>query len=237
MIALALVAGLAGLVYGFSGFGSALIAVPLYAALAGPETAVGLMAVTALASVVSVLPQAIRQADRRAALTILVPSLLCLPLGARVLTLADPVAIRWAMSLTVLGTLAALMAGLRYRGRAGPPAWIGVGALSGLMGGATGLAGPALVLFQLAGPDGAARMRANAILVLTPSSLALVPVLWWQGAIGPGEIGTGLLLAPIYGLTSWLGQRLFGEGREAIYRRVAYGIIAAAGLAGLPLFG
>lgn len=237
MAALAAVAALAGLVYGFSGFGSALIAVPLYAALAGPQAAVGLMAVTALASVVSVLPQAIGQADRRAALTILVPALLCLPLGARVLTLADPATIRWAMSLTVLGTLAMLMAGLRYRGRAGPLAWIGIGALSGLMGGATGLAGPALVLFQLAGPERAARIRANAILVLTPSSLALVPVLWWQGAIGREEIVAGLLLAPVYGVASWLGQRLFDAGRESVYRRVAYVIIAAAGIAGLPVFG
>lgn len=237
MALLALVAALAGIVYGFSGFGSALIAVPLYAAIAGPQAAVGLMAITALASVVSVLPQAIRQADRRASLTILIPSLLCLPLGTTVLRLAEPEAIRWAMSLTVLATLAALMAGFRYRGRAGPPAWIGIGALSGIMGGATGLAGPALVLFQLAGPESASRMRANAILVLTPSSLALVPVLWWQGTIGPEVIATGLVLAPVYGLTSWLGQRLFDAGREALYRRVAYAIIAAAGLAGLPLFG
>ena len=237
MAALALVAGLAGLVYGFAGFGSALIAVPLYAALVGPAAAVGLMALSALGSAATVLPRAIRRADRRAVAWMLAPALLCLPAGTLALTLLDPETVRWAMALTVLATLVALVAGLRYRGRAGPPAWLGVGALVGLFGGATGLNGPPLVLFQLAGPDGAERSRANTIVVLTSTSVALLPVLWLRGAFGAEEIAAGVLLAPVYGGAAWIGQRLFDAGREETYRRVAYVVIAVAALAGLPVFG
>ncbi len=237
MAALALVAALAGLVYGFAGFGSALIAVPLYAALVGPEAAVGLIGISALGSAVTVLPRAIRRADREAVAWMLAPALLCLPAGTLALTLLAPDTVRWAMALTVLGTLAALVAGLRYRGRAGRPAWLGVGALVGLSGGATGLNGPALVLFQLAGPDGAERSRANTIVVLTTTSVALLPVLWTRGVIGREEIAEGLFLVPVYGGTAWIGQRLFDAGREETYRRVAYVVIAAAGISGLPVFG
>jgi uncharacterized protein len=34
----------------------------------------------------------------------------------------------------------------------------------------------------------------------------------------------------------WLGSRIFRFASERIYRRIAYGIIAAAALASMPLF-
>jgi hypothetical protein len=43
-------------------------------------------------------------------------------------------------------------------------------------------------------------------------------------------------MAAPYGLGALLGRRLFDPARADLYRRVAYGIIAAAGLIGLPLW-
>ncbi|WOI54854.1 sulfite exporter TauE/SafE family protein [Palleronia sp. LCG004] len=235
-LALAAITVLAAGVYGFAGFGAALIAVPLFAQIVGPAAAIGLLAVAAVGSVPTVLPGAIRRADRRACLWMLGTSFLGLPLGVALLSVVDPVAIRWIMSLVVLGTLAALLAGLRVEWAPGRGTWGSVGGLVGLFGGATGLNGPPLVLFQLAGPDGAERSRANTITVLTLSSMALAPLLFWSGSIGRETILTGLALIPVYAISAWIGQRLFTPARTGLYRAAAFVIIGAAGVAGLPLW-
>jgi uncharacterized membrane protein YfcA len=229
-------AGLTGVVYGFSGFGSALIFMPLATMVVSPLLAVTAFAIATLSAIVTVLPEAWRRSDRRATLTMLAAALAALPLGVWVLRTGDAVALRWAVSAVVLLTLAALIAGWRYARPAGPPAWLAVGGAVGFLGGSVGMNGPAMVLFQLGGPDSVERTRANTIVVLTLSSAAYAPMIALQGAFPPEALTFGLAMAAPYGLGALLGRRLFDPARADLYRRVAYGIIGAAGLIGLPLW-
>lgn len=226
---------LAGLVYGFAGFGAALIFMPLATVFVAPALAVGAFSLSALSSVVTVVPGALRQADLRAAGTMLAAAVLAVFPGVWVLHATSAVALQWAVSGVVLLTLVALIMGLRYRGQPGVPAWISVGAGVGFLGGATGLNGPVLVLFQLGGNDAAARSRANTIVVLTFSSLAFLPVMALQGAVPPGAVGLGLLLLGPYAVGTTLGRLLFTPARSGLYRLTAYVIIGAAGILGLPI--
>jgi preprotein translocase SecF subunit len=66
-----LVSLIAGLVYGFAGFGSALIFMPLATLFIAPATAVAAFAMSALASLVTVVPGAWKVADRPAVLTMI----------------------------------------------------------------------------------------------------------------------------------------------------------------------
>lgn len=230
----------AGAVYGFAGFGAALVFLPLATLLVPPAVAVAAFSLTALGSAVTLLPDAWRWADRRAALTVLVVALAFTPLGIEVLVRADPLALRWGMSLAVLGTLAALMAGWRMRTVPGWRSWGAVGAGVGVMGGATGLHGPILVLFQLAGQDSVAVTRATTIVVLTLSSLSMLPFMALRGGLPPGTLtlamGLGLVLVPAYAVGGLAGRRLFDPARATVYRGTAYGLIGAAGLMGLPVW-
>ncbi|MGI1663609.1 sulfite exporter TauE/SafE family protein [Palleronia sp. KMU-117] len=229
-------AGLAGVVYGFAGFGSALIFMPLATIVVAPLLAVAAFAIASLSAIFTVLPQAWRASDRRATLTMLAAALAVLPLGVWVLRTGDPVMLRWAVSAVVLATLAALVTGWRYRQSPGVPAWLAVGGAVGFLGGSVGLNGPAMVLFQLGGSDSVDRTRANAIVVLTVSSAAYGPMIAAQGAFPPEALTFGLAMAAPYGLGALLGRRLFDPARAGLYRRVAYGIIGAAALLGLPLW-
>lgn len=231
------ICALAGITYGFSGFGSALIFMPLAVRAVEPATALAAFALAALGSIATVVPDAVRRADLRASGVILLAALATLPMGVLVLRIVPADALRWAISLIVLITLVFLMIGWRYRGRAGPPAWLGIGAAVGMLGGATGLSGPPLVLFQLAGRDGAARSRANTIVVLSLTGFAVLPVMAMQGIVGRDEITLGLILLPVYALAGWIGKRLFTPARGGLYRTVAYGIVGAAAVMGLPIWG
>lgn len=229
-------AGLAGVVYGFAGFGPALIFMPVATTLVSPLMAVAAFAVATLGSVMTLLPQAWRRADRRASVITLAAAFAALPFGVWVLRTSDPTALRWAVTVVVLVTLIALVTGWRYRQTPGVPAWLAVGGAVGFLGGSVGLNGPAMVLFQLGGLESIDRIRANTIVVLTLSGAAYVPMIALQGAFPPGALAFGLAMAVPYGLGVLLGRRLFDPDRADLYRRVAYGIIGVAALIGLPLW-
>ena len=227
---------IAGVVYGFAGFGAALIFMPLAVIVVDPVVAVVALSVSALSSFVTLVPQAWRAADRRAAVTMLGAAIAFIPLGQMVLTRADITPLRWAVCVIALVTLAILLTGARYSQRPGVPAWLAVGSGVGFMGGSTGLNGPLLILFQLGGPDEVARLRATTIVVLTCSGLAYLPFLALNGVLTGSNLLIGASQLVPYGAGALIGRRLFRPGQETTYRRVAYGIIGLSALLGLPIW-
>src|SRR5688572_33142229 len=102
-VAAATIAALSGLVRGFSGFGSALIYMPLVAAVYDPRIA----AVTLLLiDFVSSTPFTIREFPRatwREVLPISLAMAAAVPLGTWALIVLDPIVLRWGMAILVLG--------------------------------------------------------------------------------------------------------------------------------------
>ncbi len=89
--------GGAGVVYGFAGFGSALIFLPIAAILMPLETAIVAFNIGALASVVSVFPAAVKQVDKSAVAILIGASLITVPIGLIFLKAGDPIALRWGV--------------------------------------------------------------------------------------------------------------------------------------------
>ncbi|MDG4649154.1 sulfite exporter TauE/SafE family protein [Roseibacterium sp. SDUM158017] len=227
----------AGLVYGFAGFGSALVFMPLATLFVPPPVAVAAFSLSALASLVTVVPGAWKVAEKRGVGVMIAACLVFTPLGVAALRLAPETAIRTAISLVTLGTLAALVAGFRLPVGAGAGPKLVVGALAGLTGGSTGLNGPPVILFNLgAGGQPVAVTRGNLAVFLTLTSLSFVPQLWLQGLLMPFALWLGLVLLVPYAAGTWAGARLFRPERAGFYRRFAYGLIGAAGLAALPIW-
>jgi uncharacterized membrane protein YfcA len=233
-----LVSLIAGLVYGFAGFGSALIFMPLATLFIAPATAVAAFAMSALASLVTVVPGAWKVADRPAVLTMIGGAILFTPLGVLTLRLAPPEAIQTGIGALTLLTLAALLAGWRVPVGAGRGARVAVGALAGVTGGSTGLNGPPVILFNL-GTQGqpVAVTRGNLAVFLTTTSLSFLPQLWLQGLLPAPAVWLGLVLLVPYGIGTGLGTLLFRPDWAWFYRRFAYALIGAAGLAALPIWG
>ncbi|NKX43498.1 sulfite exporter TauE/SafE family protein [Roseicyclus persicicus] len=225
-----------GTVYGFAGFGAALVFLPVAVALVPPELAVAAFSLTAVSSLVTVVPRAWPMTGKRTLGLMLAGATAGFPLGVWVLRAADETAIRWAVSGLVLATLAALVAGWRMRAAPGTGALLGVGGATGVIGGATGLTGPVVILFNLGAGAPAAVTRANTLVFLTLASALLLPQLWAQGLLRPEALWLGLILMGPYAVGNWIGQAMFDPAREALYRRVAYAIIGASALAGLPVW-
>lgn len=227
---------LAGLVYGFAGFGSALVFMPLATIFVPAAVAVAAFSLSALASLFTVVPGAWRVANRRAVGIMILACLAATPLGVAALRLAPQDVIRSAVCALTLLTLAALIGGWRMPVA---PHWglrAAVGALAGVTGGSTGLNGPPVILFNLGTADQpVAVTRGNLALFLTLTSLSFLPQLWLQGLLPPRALALGSLLLVPYALGTWMGTRLFTPARAGVYRKAAYLLIGAAGLAGLPV--
>ncbi|MEP3345436.1 MAG: sulfite exporter TauE/SafE family protein [Litoreibacter sp.] len=226
----------AGIVYGFAGFGSALIFMPVATIFWVPELAVASFSVSALASLVTLVPRAWGQMDKPSVFTMIGCSVLGAPIGIYILRVSDVVHIRWAVLAVAAVTLAALVSGWRQKLSEYRATQAGVGFSAGFVGGATGLLGPVMLLFQLSGTAPVAQVRANSLVFLTISSLLLLPSMAVQNMLSGQAVALGVLLLIPYGAGAMLGQAIFIPRFEVFYRTTAYAIIAIAILMGLPIW-
>ncbi|MEL6167742.1 MAG: sulfite exporter TauE/SafE family protein [Pseudomonadota bacterium] len=228
---------LAGVVYGFAGFGAALVFLPVASSLIEPRLAIAAFSLSALSSLFTLVPRAWSEMDRKVTLAMTLTATLTLPVGILLLKVLDPRAVQIAISVFAALTLAILIAGFRFRVRPGLLPSVGVAGAAGVMGGATGLLGPVVILFNLSSGDDARRMRANTLIFLTLASLFVVPQMALQGLISAEALWLGAVLFPAYGLGNIVGRGLFNPAHEGLYRYIAYAIIGASVLLGLPIFG
>ncbi len=237
MLGVALAALLGGLSRGFSGFGSALVFVPLASAAVGPRAAVPVLAVLESFAILVFLPNAWRLADRREAGLMSAGAVAGVPAGAAVLANADPLTLRWMLAVLVLATAALLASGWRYRGRPARPLTVAVGGVGGLMSGAAMLGGVAPAAYWLGGiAASAARVRANMNLYFTVLTVFVVGSYTAAGLLGWGVGWLALAAGPSYALGLFAGTRAFGLASERLFRLISYGLILASGLAGMPLW-
>ncbi|MEM9975504.1 MAG: TSUP family transporter [Pseudomonadota bacterium] len=227
---------IAGLVRGFSGFGTAMIFLPVAGQHLSPFAALTAMVVMDIVGPLIMVPRALKAGQPADVLRLGLGLALAMPLGVWLLTLVEPAVFRYGVSLFALGLLAVLIAGLRYAGPLTPPMVLGTGALGGALGGSVGLPGPPVILLYMASPLPAAAIRANITLYLILADLALLALLWGFGELVVPALALGAALIVPYVAGNRLGSWMFVPGRERTYRAVAYAIIAASALSGLPVW-
>jgi hypothetical protein len=230
------IAALAGLVRGFSGFGSALIYVPLISAVYGPRVAAPtLLLIDSIAS----LPFAIHampQCNWREVTPVTIAGAVALPLGVAALVYVDPLVLRWFISALVLIAVTALAAGWRYRGRPTLAASLGVGVVAGFGGGAVQIGAPPLLVYWLGGQNSAATVRANIMVYFIMQGTLSVLAYIYGGLFTAQTLALSILFGVPFAVLLAVGARWFHGTSDQLYRRVAYIIIAVSGLISLPLF-
>jgi uncharacterized membrane protein YfcA len=236
LLLLVLTIAAAGIVRGFSGFGTALIFVPIGNIFLPTVQVITLITLTGIGSSVALLPRALRVAQLREVATLGVAAAVTVPLGLWIVKQLDQDMIRWIAALIAFGMLAALVAGWRYLGKIDTKRLIAIGLAAGVMGGMTGLTGPAVILFYLASGSGASIVRANTIVFLAILDVVIVVNIALGGMVTAQILGIALVLTVPYFITTKIGQAMFAPEYETTYRWMAYTVIALAVLTGLPIW-
>lgn len=232
----AAIAFASGFVRGFSGFGAGMIYVPLIGAIYGPRFAVTTIL---LIDFVCSLPFFIRAWPRthwRETAPLLVAAAVTLPLGTLALIYFDAVPLRWGIAIMVMIFVVLLASGWRYHGKPKLPITLGVGAISGVLGGATQIPGPPVIIYWLGGAIDSVAVRANLIAYFTLFDLLAIFVYGASGLLTRETIIFGLLLMLPFLLGATAGAFLFRVTSDASYRSAAYVIILFAAISSLPLF-
>jgi uncharacterized membrane protein YfcA len=138
----ALAALIAAIVRGFSGFGAGLIFMPIAAACLGPKQAAGVLYVVDTILILPFVARAAPRAEWHDVLPLGLGAAVAVPLGVIVLLHADPIPLRWGLSIAILVSIGALASGLRYTGPTRVPLSLAVGAVAGFLSGSVQIPGP-----------------------------------------------------------------------------------------------
>jgi uncharacterized membrane protein YfcA len=225
----------AGLARGFSGFGGALIFVPLAGAAVGPKIAPAVLLIIDGLMTLGMLPDGWRRANRREVGTMLIGALIGVPAGTALLAALPSAALRWLISGIALGLLLFLMSGWRYHGRPKTPLTIAVGALAGLFGGAAQLSGPPVVAYWLGGASAAITVRANLIVYFALATVISAVAYIVSGILTLEVLLISCIAGPGYGLGLFFGSSLFGRADEKTFRYLCFALIGLSAVVGLPL--
>ena len=227
---------IAGLVRGFSGFGAALIFVPLAALVLQPVWVIVVLLIFDSIGPMSMLRRAWREGEPKDVGLLGLGALLGMPVGFYLLTKMSPELFRWLVCLMSFAMLAALAGGWRYRNPLNEAMTIFVGTISGVLQGVAGLPGPPVILSYLSSPRNPAVVRANTMMYLVLVDLMALGVLAIKGLLALFPVLIGIVLVPPYTLSALIGQRIFKPDRVRFYRIVASAVIAASAIAGLPVW-
>jgi uncharacterized protein len=119
-LAICAIAFVSGTARGFSGFGSALIFMPLASSMAPPRLVAALLLIIDFVAAAPLVPNAWKHADRKATAVMVSGALVGVPIGTYFLSRLDPVATRWIISAFVVALLLLLVSGWRYLGKNHP---------------------------------------------------------------------------------------------------------------------
>jgi uncharacterized membrane protein YfcA len=234
VIALCAIAFLSSTARGFSGFGSALIFMPLASSVAEPRLVAALLLVIDFVSAAPLVPNAWREADRKATAVIVAGALVGVPIGTYFLSRLDPITTRWIISGFVAALLALLLSGWRYRGKDHPVLSVAVGGISGFCSGLAQTGGPPIVGYWLGRPIPSKIARANILLFFGASDFFSMVSYAVSGLITADSLKLSLLIGPIYALGVAFGASLFGRASETVFRTICYALIVLAVIFGLP---
>ena len=201
-----------------------------------PAWAVTSLVVMEVLSSVPIFRRMAKDAEIGELVRLVVGALVAIPFGVAVLILIDAEVFKYAVSALTLGMLAILLAGVRLKTTVNNSMVYGAGGIGGFMAGAVGLPGPPVILLYLARPLGPAAIRATLFTYLVMTDAMIFGVFAVSGILEREPVVTGLFTAVPFAVAMAIGALIFSPEREKVYRYVAYFIVGASAVMGLPVW-
>ena len=228
---------LAGLVRGFTGFGTAMVFLPITGAVLPPVWAITIFVIMDIIAPMPLAPKVAKDSDVPDLVRLSLGALVGVPIGVAILKVLPSEVFRYAVSGLTIALLFLLVSGLRFHGILTRPMVFGAGGLGGLFAGSVGLPGPPVIALYLASPLPASTARANIYLYLLIINVLILAVFAIQDILFHDPVVLGFVIAFPYLAGICTGALAFDPKRERTYRNVAFAVIACSAVGGLPLFG
>ncbi len=228
------IAVIGGFLRGFAGFGGPLFMLPVMSLFLAPPVAIGVMMWTDMFANVHLIPNARADSSRAVVVPLLAGTVVAMPVGVHLLMSVEPALMKKILCGSILLMALVLLTGWRFRRDLGAPGHAAIGAASGFVMGATSIAA-VTSLFLGAGHRSASQNRANFIVWVFPSTVMLIAILTWRGALEAADAVPIAVLTPIYLAGAMLGTRVHRGAADRTIRHTVLALVIATATAGLVL--
>ena len=222
---------LAGLVRGFSGFGSGMILVPVLSMLYSPLHAVVTVTLLELIPSIQLMPKSIKHCHWNSIIPMAIMATLFVPFGVYILMNTDANIMRLSIAILIVISVAILSLGIRYKNiEKNRKLTLVTGVLSGLFNGAAGIGGLPVILFYLSSTFTSRVNRSSVIVYLAIVSFIAVTTYLYRGVLTVDIFYFVLLLIPAFITSVWFGGKMFGKTSESFFRCATLTLIGCIGM-------
>lgn len=222
---------LGAMVQGTTGFGIALVAVPVLMQFMPPETVPPLMVVLSFCNNAVVLARAWHSVRLRLVLPLILGGVAGLPIGVWILLTLDPTSIKLGVGFGVILMAVVMLLGWQRRVHHQRTGLAAVGLLGGVLHTSTSVSGPPVIIFLANQGVPKDQFRANLIAFFTVLNIVSIPTYWSQGLLTLAELKLALVyLIPLV-LGSLLGIWLVKRIDEQLFGKIVLVTVTLFGLA------
>ena len=232
-VAVALGAALgASFVRGLTGFGMAILLVPILALALPPVEAVVLGNCLSVLIGLTEFRTLVRDAER-SAWQICLAVVITTPIGLFALSLTGADVARLMIALIAFSAFLAILLPRRGSAMPGPLVTGGVGVLSGLMTGYAGMPGPPVVPYYAGRDLPRSTIKASMLLIFTIAASAGLLSATWLGILRWELIVFALVMLPVILIGNRLGMAVSGRISDPVWRGTVGVVLAGAAVGAL----
>ena len=212
---------ISGLLRGYSGFGAALIIIPIFSSLYSPLTAISFHVLIEMPTLLVLLPSVVKIYDRK----LINPSLFYLvtgvPLGFSFIGFIETVYLQLFIGFIVVVSVLLIWNGVPLAFAKNRRFFHLVSAMSGISQGLVGLGGPPVVTTLMSRKDGGLTARANIIVMMSVLLITSLISQIYANAITWLPVILALKLFLFYMLSNQIGKWLFFRYAQKLYSKIA----------------
>ncbi|MDC0492026.1 sulfite exporter TauE/SafE family protein [Candidatus Pseudothioglobus singularis] len=232
---IAVVVVFSGFLRGFIGFGSGLLMVPILSYFYSPIFAMVFNIVIEIPATIYLTFVGAKKCNFKEISPMMFTMMLTIPFGIVFLVSIDEQVIKILMSILLIFFVILIAIGWRIKATITRYVLVLGGIISGLMQGATGMGGPPYVTVLLSKNDSDEVARANILVITSGLVISAIISLYYFGLFTKNIFLTGIVTAPIYVFSTYLGSKFFNHSGNKYFRNsslIALGIVGIATLIG-----
>lgn len=228
LVLVAALVALASMVRGLTGFGMAIVLVPLLSTVILPDRAVLLAVLVGSLAGFMGLREAWGKVQRQTALTISFAGIAAAPAGLSLLSVTPPDLGRMAIAIMAALSLIVLVLPRRAAMPRTPLAAITTGIVSGLMGSFAAMPGPPVVWFYARKNVRPEAIRDAMIVIFFLGPIAVAAMALAAGMIDLKLVILALTCLPPLLIGNIVGRALFGKFPEIIWRSLMFALVGSS---------
>lgn len=221
---------LAGMTQGLTGFGFALVAVPVLVIFLPPKIVVPVVLIQSALINIFIFFKVKEWVDLKRIIPLMIAGVIATPLGTYLLIVLDVKLLRILIGVVIVVSAIALLRGLRIQIKNERLAFGPVGFLSGILSGATQMSGPPVALFFANQGVEKQVFRANLVAYFMVLNVATIPSAAVGGLMTEQVLSYAALFLPSMIGGAIAGMALAHRVEESLFRKLALLMVTVAGV-------